>query len=394
LITLTLAPYFVLRYFAGGVDLWFEASMVAMAVMISGLLTAAALAMSGFKISMRVAWIAKVVFGNVLLLGVFLSGALTSSWMMKGVNAFRGEWLVLGFLAALGTAVILRLAGDSMDVASANGALFPRLGIILGWLLVPLVHALNFSTGFEVFYLCFLTYLTTWVFMWHLHGLRPVFGVQIRPFRRLGGFLGRIGVALFLPNWVGIPVLVLFPLAAFLFLIWVLSKHTQEDWIFLGMAMHAVCYVSFCIVMWRLFFASRRDANGVLHERDPRIIFGWLLGVSWIFAPLPNLLQTGKLLCPVGIVVPVFFAWTYADNQIKGFSESDFLFYMIFGAVCCLTYLGLALWLGIQWLSRKGVWDLFAAPPAGRAVRPLETSGLPVSVDPSPSAPLTFPNHE
>lgn len=373
LIALTLTPYFVLRYFSGGVDLLYEARMLGIAVLVSSIFTAAALAISGLKIMVRLAWAAKIVVVNLFLLGFALSGGISSGWMMKAVNAFEWEWLVMIFAAAVGTMIFLRLAGDSLDSPSANGAFLPRLGLITGWLAVPVSATLGLSEGFQYIYIGTLSYLSAWVLIWHMHGHRPILAVQVRPFLRLGPVLGRVAAATFLPNWVGVPLVALMPFLGWLFVIWRVNSDSSRAMLLTGAVCHGAAYLLFMIVIWRLLFASKRDAFGVVAERDPRVILGWIVSISWLVTPLSHALSSPSALRPVGIFLPLFFTWAYLDDSsVDAAHRNEFT---LLTATSCSLYFLLSLWLGVRWLSDRGVWRFWNAQPGPRDPAAVPTSG-------------------
>jgi hypothetical protein len=364
------------------VDLFYETRIVCLAVLASAVLTATALAMSGLKMMMRLLWAAKIVIVNFILMGVILSGALASGTLMKEVNAFGWEWLVLVFGASLASGVFLRLAGDLMDAPSANGAMVPRLGVVLGCGVLPFLSALGLNAGFQMMYAGMLCYLSTWVFIWHLHGQRPLLKVHLLPFRKLGAFLGRIAAFLLLPNWVGVSLLLFLPASGVLYLLWVASKPGKFEWVLVGIVLHVASYALCLIVLWRLFFATKRDSHGAVHERDPRLVLGWLMAISSLFAPISQISPLVPSMRLVGVFVPLLFTWAYSKSENLGVADVDVPDFLRITALSFSLYLLLSVWLGARWLQKNKTWQLFWSKAAVSDGPSADQSGAPPSTGP------------
>jgi hypothetical protein len=128
-----------------------------------------------------------------------------------------------------------------------------------------------------------------------------------------------------------------------------------------AMGFHVASYLLFLIFLWRVFFPGKRDVNGVVRERDPRPIFGWLAAISTLLAPVPKLLTIAGFpgVRVAGMFIPLLFSWTYKDLEkfdIKPEYVSTFIVGNI--AAFCIHFV-LVLILGAVWIRKKRVWKNF-----------------------------------
>jgi hypothetical protein len=362
LMTLTLLPYFMLQYFGGAVDMLYQMRLMGLSILLCAVATAASLSISGFKMWMRLKWMAFIVFCNLWLLIVILIGVFEQAVMVNFVNNLGWGWVLLVFGAALGSLVFLRLAGDVIDAPSANGALVPRLAVCVGWMVM--IGAILCGAGLvvQMLYLALLCVLSAVAFYWQLQAQRPILPVHLQPFRKLGPFFGRIAAFALLPTWVGSVLLAPLPFLGVLLSLFSASKMNTEK-VLIGVCLHLVAVVLCLIVLWRIFFARKREASGVVRERDPRFIFQWIAGFSLLFSFVPKMLGVDALLRPVGIYLPIFFFWAYSTKTPGGVSDADFDAYFFHTCISFGIYFLLALILGAVWLSRKPVWKNFWGKP-------------------------------
>jgi hypothetical protein len=191
--------------------------------------------------------------------------------------------------------------------------------------------------------------------------------VHLKPFRKLGPFFGRIAAFFLLPTWVGTVLLAPVPFLGVAAYLESLSKTSTEK-VFLGMCLHGAAFLLCLIVLWRLFFARKRDASGAIRERDPRFAFQWILGLSLFFS-LGLKGQGGEsFLRPVGIYLPVLFLWAYSSKDSSGVASADIHSYFLNTSLAFGFYFLLALVLGVVWLTRKSVWKNFWAESASSRI--------------------------
>jgi hypothetical protein len=253
LMAVSLLPYFVLRYYTGGVDLALDARLLVLAVLASGSCVAAAIAASGLSRTLLRATLGAVFCVGFLSYWAAASALLDDSRAIATLNLMRGGWILLVGGAALSVVVLLRLAGDAVGPASENGAVVARLLLVPAWgaALIPALRGVEqpVFTG----YLWVVGLLSLVVFAWHLGAVR-VFDAHLRPFSRAGGW-GRLAALLLLPNWVG--CLWILPLAAGVLLVVVKSLVAQTVLLFLG------AFLASGVLLWRTCFPKIRNLSGL-----------------------------------------------------------------------------------------------------------------------------------
>ena len=297
LMVFSLLPYFVLRYYTGGVDLTLDVRLLALAVLISGVCVAAAIAASGLRRpAVRAALGAVFCLGFLIYWG-FASSILQEPSAVAALNQMGRGWIFLLGGCLLGVVILLRLAGDAVGPASENGAVLPRLLLVPGWALVLVPALRGVEATVFIGYQWLMGLLSLVVFAWHLGELQ-VFEAHLRPFERMGS-LGRLVSVLFLPNWAG--GLWVLPLAAGV-LMGVVQSIVHQTFLLLFGA-----FLASCVLLWRTCFSKTRNLFGLF------ALYGALGGLaSAISFALQAKLESRWL-----SFLPAFGYWRYASLQVQ-----------------------------------------------------------------------------
>ncbi len=253
LMAVSLLPYFVLRYYTGGVDLALDARLLVLAVLASGSCVAAAIAASGLSRTLLRAALGAVFCVGFLSYWAAASALLDAPGAIATLNLMQRGWILIAGGAALSVVVLLRLAGDAVGPASENGAVLARLLLVPAWgaALIPALRGVEKPVF--IGYLWGLGLLSLVVFAWHLSAVR-VFDAHLRPFARAGAW-GRFAAILLLPNWVG--CLWILPLAAGALLVVVKSIVAQTVLLFVG------AFLASGLLLWRTCFPKVRNLAGL-----------------------------------------------------------------------------------------------------------------------------------
>ncbi len=253
LMAVSLLPYFVLRYYTGGVDLALDARLLVLAVLASGSCVAAAIAASGLSRTLLRAALGAVFCVGFLSYWAAASALLDAPGAIATLNLMQRGWILIAGGAALSVVVLLRLAGDAVGPASENGAVLARLLLAPAWgaALIPALRSVEKPVF--IGYLWGLGLLSLVVFAWHLSAVR-VFDAHLRPFARAGAW-GRFAAILLLPNWVG--CLWILPLAAGALLVVVKSIVAQTVLLFVG------AFLASGLLLWRTCFPKVRNLAGL-----------------------------------------------------------------------------------------------------------------------------------
>jgi len=253
LMAVSLLPYFVLRYYTGGVDLALDARLLVLAVLASGSCVAAAIAASGLSRTLLRAALGAVFCVGFLSYWAAASALLDAPGAIATLNLMQRGWILIAGGAALSVVVLLRLAGDAVGPASENGAVLARLLLAPAWgaALIPALRGVEKPVF--IGYLWGLGLLSLVVFAWHLSAVR-VFDAHLRPFARAGAW-GRFAAILLLPNWVG--CLWILPLAAGALLVVVKSIVAQTVLLFVG------AFLASGLLLWRTCFPKVRNLAGL-----------------------------------------------------------------------------------------------------------------------------------
>jgi hypothetical protein len=164
LLVLAILPYFVLRYFFGGIDLVADLTVLSLLIAASLVLTAAGLAASTLKIGLRVV-AAVVAFATLIFLsqaGLFISFSGGSSF---GFTPPRDELTLIFFvtliLAAYVLLFLLQAAGHLSTQAESYSPQKRMLGLV-SVLIIFAAWMLHASTGFDLRFLSVLTPIVFW----------------------------------------------------------------------------------------------------------------------------------------------------------------------------------------------------------------------------------------
>jgi hypothetical protein len=253
LMAVSLLPYFVLRYYTGGVDLALDARLLALAVLASGSYLAMAIAASGLPSALLRAVTGAFFCAGFLIYWGAASALLDDPGALATLNLMQRGWILLTGGAVLVVVVLLRLAGDAVGPASGNGAVLARVLLLPGWLVVLIPAMRRMEQPVFTGYLWVLGLLSLVVFAWHLGAVR-VFDAHLRPFARAGGW-GRFAAILLLPNWVG--CLWTLPLALGVLLMVVKSIVAQTVLLFVG------AFLASGVLLWRTCFPKVRNPFGL-----------------------------------------------------------------------------------------------------------------------------------
>ncbi len=341
LMAVSLLPYFVLRYYTGGVDLALDVRLLALAVLASGICVAAAIAASSLSRTLLRATLGAVFCVGFLSYWAAASALLDAPGAIATLNLMQGGWILLAGEAAVCVVVLLRLAGDAVGPASENGALLARLLLVPAWgaALIPALRGVEqpVFTG----YLWVLGLLSLVVFAWHLGSVR-VFDAHLRPFARAGGW-GRFASLLLLPNWVG--CLWILPLAVGVLLVVVKSIVAQTVLLFLG------AFLASGILLWRTCFPKVRNLFGLF------ALYGVLGGMA---SAVSFALQVGWESRWLSFV-PSLGIWRYFAVESKNLPDASVLpewraaaqaSFLVYLLACCVP--------AIVWVRRE-VWPKWKA---------------------------------
>jgi hypothetical protein len=335
LMAVSLLPYFVLRYYMGGVDLALDLRLLALAVSVSGICVAAALAASGLRRAFaRAAMGAAFCLGFLIYWG-FSSSLLSEPAALATFNQMGREWILITGGSVLTVVVLLRLAGDAVGPVSDNGAVLSRLLLLPGWGAV-LLPGLRGNEEVFVGYLWVLGLLSLVVFAWHLGELR-LFEAHLRPFWRAGR-LGRVASLFLLPNWVG--GLWILPLAVGVLLVVVKPVVFQTFLLLFG------AFLASGVFLWRTCLPKTRNLFGLfaLHA----VLGGLASAVSFA---LQAELESRWL-----SFLPAFGFWRYAFVQSKTLKDLPVLpEWKVAAAAAFLAYCFACGLLAFAWVRRE-VW--------------------------------------
>ena len=134
LLTASLLPYAMVRYYFGGVDVMNDLAGIAYMLMVSLVLTAAAVALSSASLAMRVLVLAFVIPVMLMGLGGFAVAALTrsSAGGMVFHSVFSGPgWWLMPLSTAIWVAMFLEFAAARFAPLSENHATRKRVAGLL-----------------------------------------------------------------------------------------------------------------------------------------------------------------------------------------------------------------------------------------------------------------------
>jgi hypothetical protein len=340
LMAVSLLPYFALRYYMGGVDLALDLRLLALAVSVSGVCVAAALAASGLRRAFLRATMGAVFCLGFLIYWGFSSSLLSEPAALATFNQMGREWILITGGSVLTVVALLRLAGDAVGPVSDNGAVLARLLLLPGWgaVLLPGLHGRE-----EVFvgYLWVLGLLSLVVFAWHLGEIR-LFEAHLRPFGRAGA-AGRVASLFLLPNWVG--SLWILPLALGV-LVEVVKPVVYQTFLLLFGA-----FLASGVFLWRACFPKARNVGGFF------ALYAVLGGLaSAVSFALQVQLESRWL-----SFLPAFGYWRYASVQSKTLKDVPVLAeWKAAAAAAFFAYLLACGLLAIVWV-RRVVWPRWKA---------------------------------
>jgi hypothetical protein len=336
LMAVSLLPYFVLRYYLGGVDLALDLRLLALAVSFSGVYVAAALAASGLRRAFARAAMGAVICLGFLIYWGFASALLDDPAALATFNQMGRGWILIVGGSLVAGVVLVRLAGDAVGAVSDNGAVLARLLLLPGWAAVLLPGLRGGEEAVFVGYLWVLGLLSLAVFAWHLGEVR-VFEAHLRPFVRAGA-VGRFASIFLLPNWVG--SLWVLPLVLGVLVEVVKPIAFQTFLLLLG------AFLASGIVLWRTCFPKVRNLFG---------LFALYAALGGLASAVSFALQT-KLESKWLSFLPAFGYWRYASVQSKTPVDLPVLpEWKEAASAAFLTYLGACGFLAWVWVRRE-VW--------------------------------------
>lgn len=335
LMAVSLVPYFVLRYYMGGVDLALDLRLLALALSVSGICVSAALAASSVRRTFVRAGMGALFCVGFLIYWGFTSALLGEPSTIATFNQMGREWFLIVGGSLLTVVVLLRLAGDALGAVSDNGAVLARLLLLPGWAAV-LVPGLREQEAVFVGYLWVLGLLSLVVFAWHL-GETRIFEAHLRPFVR-GGAVGRFAAVFLLPNWVG--SLWILPLALGVLLAVVKPIVFQTSLLLLG------AFLCSGVLLWRTCFPKVRNIAG---------LFALHAALGGLASAVSFALQA-KLESKWLSFLPAFGYWRYASVQSKTPSDLPILpEWKVAASAAFLAYLLACGLLALSWLRRE-IW--------------------------------------
>ena len=346
LMTVSVAPYFVMRYYLGSVDLMLEAKLLFVSFLLAGVCAAFCIAASVGNLLFRSAAAAGIGLGTLIFWGG-MTALVDNAENLAKFNRMGFEWMAFFGMASLAVTLLLRLAGDAIDTPAHNGAVLPRALLVVGWSFVFVPGYERLVEGFQISHLFLMGTLTCVAFFWHLHGNLGFRENQLRPFARLG-LIGRPLALLFSPNWVG--TLWLPPLALFSLM------HARPDREFLPFFWLLGANLLSGVLVWRLFFKRNRDPKGCL-------LLYWASG--GVIAALAYALGARSHLAWTALIPPVGI-WQYTGaaewNKIAAeWTES--------ARSSCLVHLLLCSFTALFWIRASKEWtQAFSKPNSGKPV--------------------------
>jgi hypothetical protein len=302
LMAVSLLPYFVLRYYTGGVDLALDGRLLLLAVLASGSSVAAGLAASGMRRA-----VLRAGLGAVFCLGFLTYWGAASSLLgepasIATLNQMGLGWVMIAVGAALSVLVLLRLAGDAVGPSSENGAVLVRALLVLGWG-TPLVPAFRgVEEAVFIGYLWVMGLLSLAVFASHLSAER-VFDAHLRPFKGAGRW-GHFASIILLPNWVG--CLWILPLAAAVLMVVMKSIVAQTVVLFVG------AFLASGVLLWRTVFPKVRNLPGFF------ALYAVLGGLASAVSFALQVDWKSRWLA----VLPAFGIWRYFSVESKALSNA------------------------------------------------------------------------
>lgn len=331
LLAVGLLPYFVVRYFLGGMDVTSNLLAYCGVLFASGVLTAVGVGMSASR-----------------------------SALIRGLVGFG---LGLGLLILMQTAVFYMTFGGGSVVGGAEWGKFVGVvgcGVYLGYLFLELgaggiaPPAENRQTLLRLVSLGFVTLLGGVAWFWELelnHGLMRVLLVvlglcvlssvtfvaprTVRKFMRFGWLAKPLGRVLY-PGWAsGVAYLVL--VAAYLLMWkWLVCRRLEVSFDFSGEAYQlstGLGILGFCLVLIQLLFRTSSARFGLL------VLFLSVQGLVLAFAAIVYEMVESLVVLSVGGLVPM--AQIYFEGKF-GLNGATYWGFMAMNFV----YFGLSMWLG------------------------------------------------
>jgi hypothetical protein len=297
LMAVSLLPYFVLRYYTGGVDLALDGRLLLLAVLASGACVAGGLAASGMRSAVLRAGLWAVFCVGFLVYWGAASSLLSEPASIATLNKMKLGWALLALGSALSVVVFLRLAGDAVGASSEKGAGLVRLLLVAGWGAALVPNLRGVEEPVFVGYLWVMGLLSLAVFASHLSAER-VFEAHLRPFAGFG-WRGRFAAILLLPNWVG--CLWILPLAAAVLMGVVKSVVAQTVVLFVG------AFLASGVLLWRTVFPGMRNLPGLF------ALYGALGGLASAASFALQVDWKSRWLA----LVPAFGIWRYFSVETR-----------------------------------------------------------------------------